>query len=167
MHAHSLHQHRSFAEAIERLHNIERRLGSCQLMPTADPGAALLGDYAFVPGPPAPVRPEPDYIKASIRAGDLLPALLWPDSPTTPPAVEQLRLPEDVAVKLVHVRPLRAACCVLPAATWRETTALQRHRDAAHSGTPQPQSAVGHACGASALADVASVCTLTEKHAAL
>eukprot|EP00892_Ulva_mutabilis_P005715 jgi/Ulvmu1/3515/UM162_0022.1 len=95
---------KTFAEAIERLQNIEVRLRPCQLLPSADPGAALLGDYAFVPGPPAAVRPDPASVAAAIKAGDLLPALLWPQAADRPPVLDALRLPAERAQLLTHVQ---------------------------------------------------------------
>ena len=55
---------------------------------------------------PAPVRPSPAGIRAAVRAGDVLPALLWPGDPAAAPTLEHLRLPASVAANLTRVRAI-------------------------------------------------------------
>jgi hypothetical protein len=74
------------------------------MIPTADPGAALLGDYSFYTGDigslPGPSRFEKTNSRA---AGDLLPTLLWPDS-SDKTDMNSLRLPPEHAQRLSEVR---------------------------------------------------------------
>lgn len=107
---------------MERLRNIATRVERCQVLPTTDPGAALLGDYAFVPGPPPPARPDPTALAASIRAGDLLPGLLWPDDPRAPPSLAALQLPPERASKLGSVRTCLPPARPAPAASFGKRT---------------------------------------------
>ena len=101
---------RSLLDASNKLNLLCSILDRHALTPTADPGAALFGDYAFIQTTAGATQaPPPSAREASKAAGDLLPELIWPEGKEQED-LSLLALPSELASRLSQVRPTCMQC---------------------------------------------------------